>query len=94
LDSDVTAAIRFMNMGHDDSADALRRLIIIIGKMSARSDDPDLPLIGIGLNAMLADLAEHGTKEQGILMPAVIFAEEQLRARASMRNAEERDRKG
>jgi iron-sulfur cluster repair protein YtfE (RIC family) len=91
--SDVTAAIRFMNLGHDDSVDALRRLIIMLGKMSASTVDTDLTLIADGLTAMLADFAEHEAKEQGILMPAVIFAEEQIRARASMRNAEDREKR-
>jgi iron-sulfur cluster repair protein YtfE (RIC family) len=88
LDSDVTAAIRFMNMGHDDSADALQRLITMIGTTSQCIIDPDCALIGAGLSAMLADLAEHGNKEQGILMPAVIFAEEQIRARTGKHHAE------
>ena len=83
LDGDVTAAIRFMNLGHDDSADALRRLVLMIGTMAERSSDSDLPLIGAGLASMLADLEEHEAKEQGILMPAVIFAEEQIRARTA-----------
>ncbi len=93
LDSDVTAAIRFMNLGHDDSAEALSRLIAMIARSSEGASDPDLALIGKGLSAMLADLADHGNKEQGILMPAVIFAEEQIRARTTSRHAEDGDRK-
>ena len=39
-------------------------------------------MITSGLNALSQDLAVHTTKESELLIPAAIFAEEQIRARS------------
>ena len=79
---DVAAAIRFMSLGHDDVDHALRRMKALLGALSAAHIDPDLPLMIACIDRMQTDLAIHEHKEDSVLLPAVIFAEEQVRARS------------
>jgi iron-sulfur cluster repair protein YtfE (RIC family) len=79
---DVASAIRFMSLGHDDVDQALRRMKALLDSLSAACIDPDLPLMIACIDRMQADLAIHGHKEDVILRPAVIVAEEQVRARS------------
>ena len=77
----VTSAIRYMALGHEDAAQAMRRLLVALRLVQMNTFDTDLGLISEALAAMLADLTQHEDKEDGILMPAVIFADELLRSR-------------
>jgi iron-sulfur cluster repair protein YtfE (RIC family) len=81
--SAVTGAIRYMALGHQDAAQAIRRLLVVLRQVQMNTFDTDLGLISDALAAMLADLTQHEDKEDGILMPAVIFADELLRSRAA-----------
>ena len=77
----VTSAIRFMSLGHDGASYSMHHLMAIHDLMAANNIDPDLNLIREGLTAMASDLVMHKMKENDILLPAVLFAEEQLHAR-------------
>lgn len=91
---DVTEAIRFMNSGHDDASASLQAMISMVSALATISRDPDLAVIGDGLRAMQADLAVHVLKEESVLLPAVIFADELIRARARDRLADYQDLAG
>jgi iron-sulfur cluster repair protein YtfE (RIC family) len=81
LNRNVTSAIRFMSVGHEGAIYAMHHLMALHDLMATRNIDPDLPLIHEGLTAMATNLVMHKMKETDILLPAVLFAEEQLRAR-------------
>ena len=82
---DVTAAIRFMSLGHEDAAGTIRRLMGLLHVVPMRSADPDIAVISEGLNALHADMVIHAYKEESILLPAVVFADEQIAAGAHLR---------
>ncbi len=88
ITGDITAAIRFMSAGHDEALTTLRRIIATMHEASMNDFDPDSAIISAGLVAMLADFVVHESKEEDILLPAVIFAEEQLRARRRRRDGD------
>jgi iron-sulfur cluster repair protein YtfE (RIC family) len=81
INHNVTSAIRLMSVGHEGAIYAMHHLMALYDLMATHNIDPDLPLIHDGLTAMAANLVMHKMKETDILLPAVLFAEEQLQAR-------------
>jgi regulator of cell morphogenesis and NO signaling len=87
IERNVTAAIRFMSVGHEGAGYSLDHLLSLHDLMAVNNIDPDLELIHEGLTAMATNLVMHKMKESDILLPAVLFAEEQLHARRSTASA-------
>lgn len=79
--AEVTPAIRAMNVGHDEAERSLQQIRKLFDHVTRGHLDPDVAIIRIGLSEMAADLAVHATKESEFLIPAAIFAEDQVRAR-------------
>jgi iron-sulfur cluster repair protein YtfE (RIC family) len=77
---DVTTGIRAMMVGHDDASAEFAEVLVLSGMCAQGNADPDLELMRMGLLAMQADYLVRATKESEILVPAAIFAEEQLHA--------------
>jgi iron-sulfur cluster repair protein YtfE (RIC family) len=82
-DIDVTSGIRAMRLGHDD-AEVVFALVLEHSRSCMQEvADMDLDLLRLGLIAINADYLAHATMEDEILVPAAIFAEDQLRARTA-----------
>jgi iron-sulfur cluster repair protein YtfE (RIC family) len=81
LQRDVTALVRHATVGHQEYDAALRQVIGLVETLGTLVPSPDLPLIASGLAALERNLVAHTELEGGLLIPAAIFAEEQLRAR-------------
>ncbi len=80
---DVTSGIRAMKIGHDEASGAFASVLEHCSSCIQEIADPDLELIRSGLLAMQVDHAVHAAMESDILVPAAIFAEDQLRARSA-----------
>lgn len=78
---DVTTRIRAMLIGHQEVEAELAQMLARVESAMDLTEDEDLPVIRCGLAAMMADLSLHSAKEQGILVPATLFAEEQVQVR-------------
>ena len=65
-----------MRIGHCKSEDDINSLLSLITDIATKTNDPDTVLISAGLLAMRSELAVHVMKENEILVPAAIFAEE------------------
>ncbi len=80
LDIDVTTGIRAMVAGHDEATDDIQHILTLVKTAASSSNDPDVTLIHAGIVALATDLAVHASIENEILLPAALFAEEQVRA--------------
>lgn len=85
MPGEVTSAIRAMNLGHDDTERSLQQIRNLLDDITRSHPDADVAIIRIGLAEMAADLAVHASKESEYLVPAAIYAEDQVRARNGFR---------
>lgn len=79
----VTLLIRSTGHGHATCEIALQQILNVLQNVAATRNDPDVPIIRTGVEALARDLVMHTAKESEFLIPAAIFSEEQLRARCS-----------
>lgn len=84
-DEEVTTLIRHSNNGHCEFTAGISYIIGLANTSKANSHNSDLTTITSGLAAMAQDLAVHAMVEGDLLVPAAIFAEEQIRARQKRR---------
>lgn len=84
-DEEVTSLIRHSSNGHCEFAAGISYIIGLANAAEANSHNPDLTTITSGLAAMAQELAVHTMVEGDLLIPAAIFAEEQIRARQKPR---------
>lgn len=86
-DYDVSRAIHIMAVGHD----ATRQDIVRLLDQARGLPDGNKPRTIAALRQILgeldADLIEHGTLEEGILLPAVMFLQELSKTRHATRDA-------
>lgn len=78
---DATSLIRWTSHGHEECERRLHRTQELLRAARQQAHDPDLDALNQGLAALAADLVLHTAKEGDLLMPAAIFAGEQLSAR-------------
>ena len=81
-EADVTTSVRFAGHGHAECENELQQTMELLAAAEAVVGDPDFSLVKTGLTALAQDLAMHTAKESELLIPAAIFAEDQLRARS------------
>jgi iron-sulfur cluster repair protein YtfE (RIC family) len=77
---DVTTAIRMMASGHAQSMQDCAAVQAALDAAMGEIANSDLVLVHRGMNALVADFAVHTALEDGILVPAALFAEEQYDA--------------